>query len=244
MIDVERYRREGYLAVPFLDSSQLENLRGWVDELTQWPEVGGQHMVYWETTSSNERRVSRIENFVPYHPGLAELVNGPQTLALVGQLLGEPAVLFKDKINFKPPYGAGFDWHQDIQAGWDDYGSLQLSLMLPLDPCTPENGCLEVAPGWHTRGWLGPRWQPLSEEALAGAPRLPLLTEPGTAVFFDSFLPHGSGPNRTAGARRVLYATYAKASEGDQRERYFRDKRASYPPDSEREPGREYVYKV
>ena len=44
--------------------------------------------------------------------------------------------------------------------------------------------------------------------------------------------------------RRVLYATYSKASEGDQRERYYRDKRHNYPPDIEREPGRTYTYKV
>ena len=44
--------------------------------------------------------------------------------------------------------------------------------------------------------------------------------------------------------RRVLYVTYNRASEGDHRAAYFADKRKSYPPDIEREPGRTYVFRV
>ena len=42
----------------------------------------------------------------------------------------------------------------------------------------------------------------------------------------------------------VLYVTYAKASEGDLRERYYSDKRASFPPDCERDPNKKYEYKI
>ena len=63
-------------------------------------------------------------------------------------------------------------------------------------------------------------------------------------MFFDSFTPHRSAPNLTAAPRRVLYVTYNRASEGDHRAHYYADKRASYPPDIEREPGREYVFRV
>jgi len=38
-----------------------------------------------------------------------------------------------------------------------------------------------------------------------------------------------------------LYATYAKASEGDFRAEYFQQKRALFPPVAEREPGRAYA---
>jgi hypothetical protein len=44
--------------------------------------------------------------------------------------------------------------------------------------------------------------------------------------------------------RRVLYVTYAKASEGDFRTRYYADKRASFPPDIERDPSKKYEYKI
>ena len=42
----------------------------------------------------------------------------------------------------------------------------------------------------------------------------------------------------------MLYVTYNPAAEGDHRERYFADKRASFPPDIEREPGKAYVFRV
>ena len=68
--------------------------------------------------------------------------------------------------------------------------------------------------------------------------------EPGDAVFFDSYAPHRSQPNRTDQARRVLYITYNTRSEGDSREQYYADKRKNYPPDIERNPDKNYAFKV
>ncbi len=42
----------------------------------------------------------------------------PQLRGAVATLFGEPAMLFKDKINFKLPGGDGFKPHQDQQTGW------------------------------------------------------------------------------------------------------------------------------
>ena len=64
------------------------------------------------------------------------------------------------------------------------------------------------------------------------------------AAFFDCFTPHQSQPNRTDRPRRNLYLTFNRASEGDFRERYFADKRRSYPPDYERDPTASYVFRV
>jgi len=68
--------------------------------------------------------------------------------------------------------------------------------------------------------------------------------EPGDVAFFDCFVPHQSAPNLTDQPRRNLYMTYNRSSEGDHRERYFADKRKSYPPDNERVEGKEYVFRV
>jgi len=61
--------------------------------------------------------------------------------------------------------------------------------------------------------------------------------------FFFSFSSY-SGPNKTQKPRRVIYTTYAKSSEGDFRERYYADKRKSFPPDIERDPSKKYEYKI
>ena len=46
------------------------------------------------------------------------------------------------------------------------------------------------------------------------------------------------------GKRRVLYVTYNRLSDGDHREQYYADKRKSYPPDVERDPDKQYAYRV
>jgi ectoine hydroxylase-related dioxygenase (phytanoyl-CoA dioxygenase family) len=73
---------------------------------------------------------------------------------------------------------------------------------------------------------------------------IPLPTEPGDVVFFDSYVPHASKPNLTDRARRALYLTYNRASDGDHRARYFADKRAAFPPDVERKAGVNYKFRV
>ena len=72
----------------------------------------------------------------------------------------------------------------------------------------------------------------------------PALLEPGDMVFFDSFVPRGSSPNMTDQPRRVLYITYNKLSEGDHRKQYYADKRKNFPPDCERDPEKEYKFRV
>jgi ectoine hydroxylase-related dioxygenase (phytanoyl-CoA dioxygenase family) len=162
----------------------------------------------------------------------------------VSDLFGEAALLFKDKINFKMPGGSGFTPHQDAQAGWDDYAHYYVTALVSIDEATIENGCLELAAGWHDKGLIGELWKPLSDDDMRGMTFEPLPTRPGDVVFFDSYAPHRSGPNLTAAPRRVLYVTYNRASAGDHRARYYADKRKSFPPDCEREPGRTYVFKV
>ena len=63
-------------------------------------------------------------------------------------------------------------------------------------------------------------------------------------LLFDSYVPHASAENMTGAARRILYLTYNRLSDGDQRERYYRDKFAAFPPDVARVPGSEYVFRV
>ena len=182
-----------------------------------------------------------MEDFEPYHAGFSRLLNDRRMKGVVSELFGEEAVLFKDKINFKLPGGDGFKAHQDVQAGWDTYAALHITALLTIDPCTVENGCLEIAAGYHRHGLIGEKWKPLQEDALNYAA---IPTQPGDVIFFDSYTPHRSGPNLTGNQRRVLYVTYNKLSEGDQRRQYYADKRRSYPPDCEREPDRKYVFRV
>ncbi len=171
-------------------------------------------------------------------------MRGPAIQGVVAQLFGEPAVLFKDKINFKLPGADGFKAHQDVQAGWDKYASLHITALVNIDAATLENGCLEIVSGHHTRGLVGRMWEPLKEAETEGMDFVPCIGEPGDVGFFDSFIAHRSGPNLSSAPRRVLYVTYNRLAEGDHRAQYYVDKRLSYPPDCEREPGKQYQFRV
>ncbi|MFC7476268.1 phytanoyl-CoA dioxygenase family protein [Dankookia sp. GCM10030260] len=245
--DLAHYERTGWLtARAFFGTEEAEAIAAWTDELLGMPERPGAQMVYRENSllDPSLRVVQRIEDFCPHHPAFDALIRGGRLQAAVDQLLGGPSVLFKEKINFKMPGGAGFEPHQDQQAGWSAYAPIFVTVLVSIDQATVENGCLEIADAPRFAGLIGEEWRPLTAEQMAGFALLPVPTEPGDVLFFDSYVPHASGPNLTAEARRILYLTYNRAADGDHRARYFADKRASFPPDIERKPGVEYKFRV
>ena len=238
------FERDGYLVVQgAFDPSEMRHIESWSRELSERPEESGKHWVYREISllEPDRKIVCRIENIQRFHAGFAELtaaLAGP-----VGRLLGEDSVLFKEKINCKMPGGDGFKPHQDSQAGWENYASYFINVLLCIDEATEENGCIKVAAGHH-KGGIFRDWEPLTEDDMEGMEFVSCTTKPGDLVFFDSYTPHASEPNLTDRPRRLYYVTYNRASEGDHQERYYADKRKSYPPDIERDPGRDYVYRV
>jgi 2-aminoethylphosphonate dioxygenase len=243
---VAQFHRDGYLLVPGMYSpEEIRRISDWTDEVAGFPEEPGKTMMYFERSQGDGSRIlCRIENFVPYHEGFRQLITTRRMQQAVSELLGEPAVLFKDKINFKLPGGDGFKEHQDVQAGWNEFADLHITAMVAIDATNAQNGSLEMLPGMHQQGILGKMWAPLTDQDTGHRAYAAVHCQPGDTVFFDSFAPHRSAPNRTDAARRVLYITYNKASAGDSRAKYYADKRRNYPPDIERDPKMDYSFKV
>lgn len=240
----DRMARDGYLVVrSLLPLREVARLHQWTVELESAPEASGRHWVYREKslTDLGQSLIQRIENFCPFHAEFDRFIRRGKLVRWVSFLMGGAVVLFKDKINLKLPGGAGFKAHQDQQAGWSRYAPLFVTAMVTLDAATSANGCLQVAAGRHREGLIGEQWTPLEE---TGLNLEPLPTEGGDVVFFDSYLPHASGPNLTDTPRRVLYLTYNLASAGDHRAQYFADKFASFPPDIDRDPDKTYEFRV
>jgi 2-aminoethylphosphonate dioxygenase len=244
--EIRFFHDNGYVVVRKLfGPGEVAEMIKCTNEVERWPEIAGRHMLYFEESSiDGERILNRAENIVPFHKYFRQLAGSEKMQGACGQLFDEQALLFKDKINFKLPGAGGFEPHQDVQAGWARYAEKHITAMINVDRSTIENGCLEVAANWDNRGLIGAEWEPLTPGQLSGIEFIPIEAESGDAVFFDSFIPHRSAPNRTASARRVLYFTYNTASAGDQLERYYADKRASFPPDIERDPEQQYAYRV
>jgi hypothetical protein len=243
---VAEYGARGWCVAPaFFTPAEVAQISNWTDELKARPEGPGAHMVYSEPSQTDRavRLIQRIENFCPFHPGFDQLVHG-RLKAAVETLLTEPAVMFKDKINFKMAGGAGFEPHQDQQAGWSRYAPIFLTALVCIDRATAENGCLEMANAPRIAGLIGEEWAPLTADQMATLALVSVPLEAGDVLLFDSYAPHASKPNLTAGDRRILYITYNAARQGDHRARYFTEKRANFPPDVERLPGIEYRFRV
>jgi hypothetical protein len=130
---------------------------------------------------------------------------------LADRLLGVPAELLKDKVNVKPPGGAGYRCHQDALA----YGRFLrvVTFAIALTACTVETGCLWAAPAVDSplptdgRGCV--TLDHVRALRFAAAP-----LHPGDALVFTGFAPHYSENNTTTDPRVLLLLTYAPAEPG------------------------------
>ena len=240
-VQCRQWNRDGYVLLEnHLHPSERDDLARWVEELAGWPEEPGKWMKWYENVATG-RQLCRVEDFVPYHAGLANFLQSSELCNVLELLLGEPAALFKEKINFKLPGGAGFQPHQDAPAFTAFGQSYHVTVMIAVDPATRENGCLEVVESLHGSGLLPQAADgTLAKEWVDKQVWKPVEMQPGDVLIFDSYLAHRSGPNRTNRPRRALYVTYNRVSAGSHRDAYFQRKRAAFPPECERKPGVDY----
>jgi hypothetical protein len=219
------FNQNGWLITDSLQPSEAASLQSWVDEVAAWPKEGGDWLHHEELTIFGPS-LCRTEYFTPFHEGLRKLLADGSMLDTASALLGEQAVLYKEKINYKLAGGAGWEPHQDAPAY--PFIKTHVSCMMAVDNATTENGCLEVVSRAHQKilpmdinGCIQPdiaaafNWQPVELCA-------------GQTLWFHSRTPHRSGDNRSIHDRRALYPTYNALSEGDLREEYYATKRSEF----------------
>jgi hypothetical protein len=217
---VAHFREHGWVLTDDLNDVEVGELQVWVDEIAATQANPGQILHHRELTDFGPK-LARSENFVPLHDGLRELLT--QRLAVTAsRLLEEPAVLYKEKINYKLVGGAGFSPHQDAPAY--PFIESHVSCMVAVDHATPENGCLEVVSGRHhhllemdDRGCIADHL--VEEMSWRFAP-----LRAGQTLWFHSLTPHRSRANRSSSDRRALYPTYNALSEGNLRDSYYAEK--------------------
>ena len=154
-------------------------------------------------------------NFIPDDPQYLGLVDHPKILPKVWGILGWNIYLYHGHLIVTPPSGQErgdktFGWHQDsgrVNQEMEGHPRPRLSLKVAYflsDTTEPGRGNFWVIPGSHNRDELeqpaGGMGQP------AGA--VPVLAEPGSAVFFDRRLWHTASPNWSDVTRKVLFYGY------------------------------------
>jgi ectoine hydroxylase-related dioxygenase (phytanoyl-CoA dioxygenase family) len=199
-----------------LSGVQADALATWVDEIESWP-VGSHAWGQYAEQIADRVAVCRTENVSACHPGAAELIDGALREVATGAL-GEPAAAFKDKINYKHPGGAGFRPHQDRLA-YPGVARVR-SILVAIDECTTESGCLWLAEGVDEQLPTDDRGV-VRDDVVESLRWAPAELAAGDAVLLDGLAPHYSEANRGDRRRRVLVASYAPRHEGYTREHYY-----------------------
>lgn len=138
--------------------------------------------------------------------------------AYMTELLGAEPYAVQTMFYFKPPGARGQALHQD-QAPLNVQPGTCMAAWMALDPCTEDNGCLQIVPGTHEIDLLCTVDANTEESFSNSTVPLPdgvepqsIVMEPGDVLFFNGQVIHGSYPNRTADRfRRALIGHYIVA---------------------------------
>ena len=215
------YREHGWVLIDTLSPEQTATLQGWVEEVASWPIGGGEWIHHREQTATGPQ-LARTENFTPFHAGLRELLTQGAMVEVAGALLGEPTVLYKEKVNYKLVGGAGFAPHQDAPAY--RFVKDHISCMVAVDDSTLENGCLDVVSSRYDDILPMDEKGCITNSVVESMAWQAAPIRAGQTLWFHSRTPHRSGPNTSQKNRRALYPTYNARREGDLREAYYAQK--------------------
>jgi hypothetical protein len=232
--DVAHFRATGWLLTQTLDAAGVAELQGWVDEVAAWPDDGDGWMHHREATDDGPK-LCRSENIIPFHPGLRALLTTGALLDTASALLGQRAVLYKEKVNYKLPGGAGYAPHQDAPAY--PFIDAHVSCMVAVDDATLENGCLEVVEAMHQQVLAMDDGGCIDPDLVASYEWKAVEVPAGSTLWFHSRTPHRSGPNHSGAPRRALYPTYNALAEGDLRADYYAEKLARFTAEGGRADG-------
>ncbi|MBI1731539.1 MAG: phytanoyl-CoA dioxygenase family protein [Gammaproteobacteria bacterium] len=245
------FRHKGFVLLRgFFGPAEVGRLADWLERLRQAPPAPGRETKYYERSPvTGANLLVRAEFLLGEHNAeIEKLLLNARTLQCLTELLDEPPLLFKEKVNYKLPGCRPDKLHQDQAAGWNAYGKFFITMAIMVDPNTRENAALSIMKsGNYQHHLMGPEWQPLSEADPPYQPEdeyLLLEGEPGDVVFFDCYVPHGSPANTSDRPRRNIYLTFNRRSDGDMRQRYYADKWRSYPPNTATDARPDSAYRV
>jgi ectoine hydroxylase-related dioxygenase (phytanoyl-CoA dioxygenase family) len=244
--DLEFYQRTGYSVVEgLLQGNEVDALRNRVREYTHLGRPATHLKIQIEPrVERGELKVDHPGDGIRKIDGLVEnddlfrkLGTHPNIVSIVKQILGPDVKLFRNTVLLKPPgVGSPKGMHQDSPY-WPIEPMTLCSCWFALDDATPENGCMGVIPGWHTKGALPHKHttddfvMEESDYSMADLVLAPLKA--GGGLFFHSLLPHYTAPNLSTKWRRAISLTYMSAksryTRGGDGPEYFHISGNSYP---------------
>ncbi len=226
---VDAYRRDGYLVLRrvFTDLEIGELARESSSLITRGDLISKQNLRcrFQPHVETGEELFEVFDPVNDISPVCARIARDRRILDVLAAIYGSEACLFKDKLIYKPPGARGYDLHQDFPPGWPGFPETFVTVLVPIDACTEQNGATEVFPGYHRQGLLpGERLNGygLPDDAVDAAHGVRLEMEAGDVAVFGCYVPHRSAPNRSDQYRRTLYISYNAVTDGGpQREKHY-----------------------
>lgn len=230
---VASYEEHGYLVLPgLLSPATLEAIHAEISSLAQDDEVKARPQSIIEPDGDALRSLFEV------HTGddaLGQLARDPDLVRIAHQLLDDEVYVHQSRINLKPGHrGREFYWHSDFETWHTEDGMPRmraLSCSVLLTPNHTSNGPLLTIDGSHELFVSCPGETPednyrrsLRRQDL-GVPDDASLRElvrrgrinecvgqPGTVVFFDCNVMHGSNGNITPYERHNVFMVYNAVS--------------------------------
>lgn len=223
--DVERYHRDGYLAIAqgFSEAEVAAAGDGLTDlVMGRYPdftgiqfERGARSRLAQMSCEERHDAVRKLMWFTPVEPRLEALAQHPRLLALVERLLGAQPAMFQDMALLKPPGGREKPWHQDKAYFTYAKETPVVGVWIAIDAATAENGCMRLRTGTHRAGpvihFQRRDWQICDTDARDGEVVAAPL-QPGGLLLFDGLIQHGTPSNPTGERRRAVQYHYAPLS--------------------------------
>ncbi len=216
----EAIRRDGFAVVPAVATNDE------IDMLL--PAVAA---VDHEGAIERRGSLHAVRNLLEAVPEVRTLTRSAAVRALVEPVLGPGAFVVRAILFDKTP-DANWKvaWHQDLTIAvrerrevpgfgpWSEKAGIphvqpppevlerMLTVRVHLDDCGPENGPVQVIPGSHLHGRLGPeevqRWRRERDPVFCTSPR-------GGALVMRPLVLHASSPAAVPGHRRVVHFEFA-----------------------------------
>src|ERR687893_1790708 len=210
-IDVEQFRREGYL----LPHRQLFS----EEKLGELEEIFNEHL-----TRKGDKLSDELDTPHYRDERLLEFLLSDEVLDTVEPLIGPDIALWSSHFISKDPFtGRATPWHED-SAFWngrfDRYDSI-VTVWLALGPSNRSNGCMRVIPGSHLEGGFHDNYVPTDMTVQTFHAEIPDVDEAQAVDFelergefslHDGRIVHGAKPNRSQTRRTGYTMRYFPAS--------------------------------
>ncbi|GAA3966270.1 phytanoyl-CoA dioxygenase family protein [Allohahella marinimesophila] len=223
---IEFYEDNGYLTIPDFMPEVVPDLIAEMDRMKE--DLAGDETLVTEPDSGEIRTI-----FKPFaHSDVVDqLSRDPRILDKVRQLLGSEVYMMQSRINVKPAFkGKSFPWHSDFETWHVEDGMPRMravTVWLMLSENTEYNGPLFVVPGSHKKyvacsgKTIEKNYETSLKKQVLGVPKPETMKEvlansdikglyggPGTLVFHECNLLHGSPDNISADPRSILMFVY------------------------------------